>query len=96
MFDQRSRHFALETARLTTPDGRTIAYKRRRFLPQGRDLLLLAEAALAPGDRLDLISARLLGDAEQFWRICDANDAMDPNELESPTGRRLRVPVPEA
>ena len=41
-----------------------------------------------PGDRLDLITARTLGDPEQFWRICDANDALDPDDLAEP-GRRL-------
>jgi hypothetical protein len=46
------------------------------------------------GDRLDLIAARTLGDSEQFWRVCDANDAMDPHELTAEPGRAVRVPVP--
>ena len=56
---------------------------------------LLAEVAVGQGDRLDLITARTLGDPEQFWRVCDANDAMDPRELTAETGRALRVPVPQ-
>jgi hypothetical protein len=96
MFDPTSRYAQIETATTTLPDGRTVAYVKRRFLPQGRAQLLLAEATVLPGDRLDLIAARTLGDAESFWRICDANDAMNPDDLESPTGRALRVPVPEA
>lgn len=95
MFDPTSRYFPLETAILTTPDGRSIAYKRRRFLPRSEDLPLLAEAAVAQGERLDLFTARALGDPLQFWRICDANDAMDPLELVTEPGRRLRVPVPQ-
>jgi hypothetical protein len=96
MFDQTSRYASLEQATAVLPDGRVVVYVRRRFLPQGRALLMLAEARLGPADRLDLVAARALGDPEAFWRICDANDAMNPTDLESPTGRRLRVPVPEA
>ena len=33
------------------------------------------------GDRLDQIAARFLGDATQFWRICDANGAMVTDAL---------------
>lgn len=95
MFEPTSRYYQLETARLTTPDGRVIAYKRRRFLPQGRAMPLLVEVALAEGDRLDLLTARTLGDPEQYWRICDANDAMNPFELTDEPGRVLRVPVPQ-
>jgi hypothetical protein len=32
-------------------------------------------------DRLDQIAARFLGDATQFWRICDAGGAMVPDAL---------------
>jgi hypothetical protein len=96
MFDPTSRYAPIETATATMPDGRVVVYKRRRFLPQGRAALLLAEAPVGPADRLDLIAARSLGDPEAFWRICDANDAMNPTDLESPAGRRLRVPMPEA
>ncbi len=96
MFDPTSRYARLETAELTDRDGRAIAYVRRRFLPQGRRMPLLAEVAVRPGDRLDILTARALGDPEHFWRVCDANDAMDPQELTKETGRGLRVPVPEA
>ena len=35
-----------------------------------------------PGDRLDLLAARYLGDPTQFWRLCDATGALRPEELE--------------
>ena len=95
MFDHTSRYDALETATYTTPEGRAIAYKRRRFLPQGKTLPLLVEVTVAEGDRLDLITARTLGDPEQFWRVCDANDTMNPFDLTAEPGRTLRVPVPQ-
>jgi hypothetical protein len=94
MFEHTSRYYDLETANHTTPDGRVVAYKRRRFLPQGREMQLLIDVTVIQGDRLDLIAARTLGDPEQFWRVCDANDALDPRELTAEPGRAVRVPVP--
>jgi nucleoid-associated protein YgaU len=57
---------------------------------------LLVEVTVNQGDRLDLIAARALGDPELFWRICDANNAMDPLELTAEPGRRLRVAIPQS
>lgn len=94
MFEPTSRYYALEDASLTIPDGHIITYKRRRFLPDGEKMPLLVEVTVTEGDRLDLITARTLGDPEQFWRICDANNAMNPSDLVE-LGRVLRVPVPQ-
>lgn len=96
MFDPNSRYYNLETAVLETPDGREVAFKRRRFLPQGSAMPLLTEVTVIEGDRLDTITARTLADPEQFWRIADANDAMDPTELAETPGRRLRIALPQA
>ncbi len=95
MFEPTSRYHSLETATLTTADGKAIAYKRRRFLPQGETLPLLVEVTVTQGDRLDLIAGRTLGDPEQFWRVCDANNAMDPFELTAKLGGVIRVPIPQ-
>jgi len=95
MFEPTSRYYALEDASLTTADGSIIAYKRRRFLPDGKKMPPLVEVTVTEGDRLDLITARTLGDPEQFWRICDANNAMNPSDLTAETGRVLRVSVPQ-
>ncbi len=95
MFEPTSRYFALPEGVFTTPDGRVVAYKRRRFPPPGKDLALLVEVRLADAERLDNATARTLGDPEQFWRVCDANDALNPFDLELDTSRRLRVPVPQ-
>jgi hypothetical protein len=95
MFDPTSRYAGLEVVEATDPDGRAIAYVRRRFVPPGRAHQLLAEVRVLQGDRLDLITHRTLGDPEHFWRICDANDAMNPEDLTAEIDRALRVPVPE-
>jgi hypothetical protein len=93
MFEPNSRYYGIATATYLMPDGTQIAYKRRRFLPHGEDLPLLVEASVAEGDRLDLITYRVLGDPEAFWRVADANNGMNPAELERP-GVTLRVPIP--
>jgi hypothetical protein len=95
MFDPRSRYYNLESATFVSAEGQIITYVRRRFLPPGGTMPLLVEVTVVQGDRLDLIAARTLGDPEQFWRICDANDAMDPLELTAQSGAKLRVPVPQ-
>jgi len=47
------------------------------------------------GERLDIIAGAELGDPLAFWRLCDANDAMRPDDLTAEVGRRLRVTLPE-
>jgi hypothetical protein len=94
LFDHESRYWSLETLFWTRPDGDTIAYKRRRLLPRPEDMPELAVWDVRAGDRFDLVAARTLGDSRSFWRIADANRAMDPCELEAP-GRRLRIPMPQ-
>lgn len=100
MFDHTSRYYPLEVATLDLPDGRTASYTRRRFLPQGEDLPLLAEVTVAQGERIELVSNRTLGDAQAYWRICDANNAMDPmalaREASDDPSRLLRIPLPQA
>jgi nucleoid-associated protein YgaU len=94
MFESGSRYFTVETATLALGDGRAVAYKRRRFLPRSETLPPMAEVTVAPGDRLDLIAARALGDPEQFWQICDASRIMNPADPLEP-GTVLRVAVPQ-
>lgn len=95
MFTSTSRYTTLETATHTTPDGREITYVRRRFLPQGQNQALLVEVEVTASDRLDLIAQRTLGDPEQFWRIADANNAMNPADLTAKPGETVRVALPQ-
>jgi nucleoid-associated protein YgaU len=97
MFPVTSRYYGIETAKWTAPDGREIIYLCRRFLPDGIKAVVLTEHVVTQGDRLDNITARYLGDPEQFWLICDANNTMRPEDLtaESEIGRRLPIPLPQ-
>ena len=100
MFPVTSRYHDVEVTKLETAsstssvqaDSSLIVYLRRRFLPQTTNVTVLAEHLVTQGERLDTITARYLGDPEQFWRLCDANAAMNPDELEK-IGRRLQIPL---
>jgi hypothetical protein len=78
-----------------TPEDTPVPYLRRRFLPQADQFVLLQLYIVRQGDRLDNITAKYLGDPEQFWRVCDANNAMRPDDLTETVGRRLRITLPQ-
>jgi len=94
MFESDSRYAALPTAMIRLPDGRTVRYLRRRVVPRERAHRLIQ--ALTPGaeERLDLFTARTLGDPEHYWRLCDANGVIDPFVALS-ARRPIKVPLPE-
>jgi hypothetical protein len=101
-FPPNSRYFGLGTATRTTVDGKKVIYLLRRFLPPPERFALLQTHTVKEGDRLDNVTAQYLGDPEQFWRLCDANRAMHPDELTevwrlqtSTPGAKLRIPLPE-
>ena len=94
-FPVSSRYYGIETAAQKTADGKTIVYVRRRFVPSADRFELLLEHSVTQGDRLDNVTAKYLGDPEQFWRVCDANNAMQPDELTATIGRKLRITLPE-
>jgi hypothetical protein len=90
MFAKESRYYEVEDATIEL-DGRTVSYKKRRFLPDGNDMVLLQEITVSEGDRLDRIAAKVGGDPEQYWRICDANNVMHPLELTNEPGATVRI-----
>jgi len=97
MFDSTSRYYSIKTATISLPDGsggtREIRYVRRRFIPPADDLTTLVEHMVSQGERLDQVTARYLGDPTQFWRVCDANNVQQPEELEE-TGRVITIALP--
>jgi hypothetical protein len=95
MTDPGSRYANVETATLVMADGTEVRYLKRRFLPDGLRQPLLTEVTVIQGDRLDLIAYRTIGDPVQFWRIADANNAMNPEDLVADAGEVIRVAVPQ-
>jgi hypothetical protein len=95
LFPPNSRYHGLPTATVEMPDGRSVAYVRRRLVPPPERFAVLYEHTVTQNERLDGIAQRYFGDPEQFWRICDANVAFCPNELTDRIGRRLKITLPE-
>jgi hypothetical protein len=89
-----SRYANVGTATFVRPDGTEVSYLHRRFIPAPERFSTVGEHRVGDEERLDVITAQLLGDPTQFWRLCDANLAMRPEELEQPD-RVLRVTLPE-
>ena len=94
LFPPSSRYAGIETARVKLPDGREVLFLRRRLLPNPDDLTVIGEHAVTQGERPDHVAAQVLGDPELFWRLCDGNPALRPEELTATVGRRLRVTLP--
>jgi hypothetical protein len=93
MFDQNSRYSKIEN-NILQQDGNIVTYKKRRFLPQGENIPTLIQVSIMAQDRIDLVTSRTLGVPEQFWRVCDKNNAMYPLDLTKEPGKLLLIPIP--
>jgi hypothetical protein len=93
-FPPTSRYYGLPINSLARADGEQTPYLSRRFLPPSGRLALLHVHLVTAGERMDIIAGGELGDAEGYWRICDANDAMSPDDLPT-VGRAIRITLPE-
>ncbi len=94
-FPPNSRYNGSGTCTLTTIDGRTIVYLKRRLVPPPEQFSLIQEHSVVQGDRMDNLAAKYLGDPEQFWRLCDANGAIRPDELTDTIGNNIRITLPQ-
>lgn len=97
MFEPTSRYSSIDVAKMSVTDAdgtpREIRYLRRRFTPSMEGMTTLVEHSFTQGERLDNITARYLGDPTQFWRLCDANNVLCPDELEE-VGRVIKIALP--
>lgn len=89
MFYRGSRYAAVPTAEAEV-GGRTIRYKRTRFItdPPADRLHVVHD-----GDRPDLVAQAYLQDPERFWLVCDANRAMWPPDLFAAAGETIVIPA---
>jgi hypothetical protein len=95
-FPSTSRYFQIELGQFQpAPDVPALVYVRRRFLPSPSRFTTIGTYTVKQGDRLDNITANFLADPEQFWRLCDANNALAPSDLTATVGRVLNITLPE-
>jgi hypothetical protein len=94
-FPPNSRYNGIATLQIQGLDGTPIVYLKRRFIAQTDQFAVIGVHVVTAAERLDNITARYLGDPEAFWRICDANGVIDPDELTDVVGREIRITLPE-
>lgn len=92
MFFKGSRYEKVAEAEAPDEQGRVVRYKKVRLIPETEASM---GHVLNQGERLDLIAHRYYKDPERFWRICDANRSMWPDELVAEAGNVILIPPPE-
>jgi hypothetical protein len=92
VFFKGSRYANLPVLHTTDSRGRVVAYKATRVIGPSD---FVSGHLVVEGDRLDRIAYDHYRDPERFWRICDANVTMWPEELVSEPGRVIGIPSPE-
>src|SRR5215475_9816580 len=86
LYAPNSRYYGLTKLTMTLPDGRTVAYLSQRFVPAPDQLALVKLHTVVQHDRLDNLAAAYFTDPVQYWRICDANNAIRPSALTETIG----------
>ena len=94
-FPPTSRYNGIALSTFTAADGRTITYLQRRILPSPDSFAPLQLHTVTQGERVDTLAAQFLGDPLQYWRICDANGVMRPEELVERIGGTVRITLPQ-
>jgi hypothetical protein len=92
VFFKGSRYEQVPTLDHTAADGRIIRYKAVRPIPATPPL---GRHIVDEGERLDHIAFQHYRDAERYWRICDANLTVWPDELIAQSGRVIDIPASE-
>jgi nucleoid-associated protein YgaU len=88
MFFKGSRYQKVGTDEIEHESGRVVKYKMTRITPRAR---IVSTHVVRSWERLDHIASAVYADPTAFWRICDANDALWPEDMQEP-GTVLLVP----
>lgn len=94
-FPENSRYHGVSITTLKLSNQEPIAYLKRRFVPSPERFTVIQEHTVVEGDRVDNLSAQYLGDAELYWRLCDANGVMRPDELTETAGDKIAITLPK-
>ncbi len=93
-FPPTSRYAGLAVNTYLDADGTAHSYVARRFVPPETSFALLQLYTVVQSDRIDNLANTFLGDPEQFWKLCDANNAMAPDDL-AVVGTSFRITLPQ-
>lgn len=94
-FPENSRYHGVDIATLERPGEEPVVFVKRRVVPQPERYSVIREHVVVEGDRVDNLAAQYLGDPELYWRLCDANAVMHPDELTDTVGDKVIVTLPE-
>jgi hypothetical protein len=92
MFFKGSRYNPVPENEWIDPNGRPRRYKTTRFIAPSPAQV---GHILSDGERVETVAYFYYRDPERFWRICDANQVMDPEELNRAPGRKISIPSSE-
>jgi nucleoid-associated protein YgaU len=70
-------------------DGSSILLKLKRKIPVRKSKMI---HTVAEGDRTDLLAYRFYRDPLKFWKIADANDEMNPEQMLTKPGDKIIIP----
>jgi hypothetical protein len=97
MISPNSRYAQVGTASLVvTNNGSSteLHYFKRRFSPAVTGQVTFVRHLVVQGDRIDNITAKYLNDPTLFWRICDFNQVLRPEDLTDTPGETIQVALP--
>lgn len=88
-FFKGSRYANVGEVETTDALGRTIRYKRTRFIENPPSY---STHVVVDGDRLDVLAFTTYGDVERWWLIADLNVAVRPEDVLAESGREIQMP----
>jgi hypothetical protein len=94
-FPENSRYHGVEITAFEQTGKEPLAHLKRRFIPASERYSILREHTVVEGDRVDNLAAQYFGDPELYWRLCDANVVMHPQELTETVGAKVLITLPE-
>jgi hypothetical protein len=93
-YGPESRYYGLALLATTGTDGVERSYVSRRFIAPPGAYGVLRRYRVQQGDRVDAVAATLIGNPLSYWQICDANLAVDPNDVTAVPGAFVVITLP--
>jgi hypothetical protein len=93
-FDPSSRYYGLPVLAVDDAHGEAVQYVSRRFIPDPDGLTVIQRHRVQQGERVDVLAASLTGDPLSYWQICDANRAVDPDDVTAEPGAFIAITLP--